>query len=228
MIEQSLVNKSYARELSKLVTWLNAPRVQEVDARYGDVAADIKIAALRSSIVREMIEPLIELLNDMRRWSQCGPLKYSEKKAFERIKRSGRRVRRRMNPKTWRLALSIANRQIENCLVFPQITQPTKTGWNIRWLPDPKATEDQRFMTAAMQQVLSLAEQNVLSRVRQCAHEPCGRWFDGRNPKKEFHTEKCRNRTYYADLTPATIRKKRKYMKRKMREWRMRNLPKAK
>jgi hypothetical protein len=223
-----LVNKPYTTEISKLVTWLNGPRLQEVVVSTGDSEEGVKVAMLRSSAVREMIEPLIELLNDMKRWSRYGPPSYSEKKSVQRMKRSGRRVRQRMNPKTWRLTLSIANPQIENCLVFPQITQPTKTGWDIRWLPDPKANEDQRFMTAAIQQVLSLAQRNLLSRVRRCAYEPCGRWFDGRNPKKDFHAEECRNKAHYADLTPETKEEKRKYMKRKMREWRTRNLLKAK
>jgi hypothetical protein len=81
-------------------------------------------------------------------------------------------------------------------------------------------------MTIVTQQILSLAERDVLFRVRQCAYEPCRRWFDGNNPKKEFHADKCRNKAYHSDLTPETILKKRKYMRNKVREWRQRNLAK--
>jgi hypothetical protein len=220
---KSLVNKLRPRELSLLLGWLNIPRLRETSVLSSDPEYNSKRAALLDETIRDMIEPLIEWLNDARRWSQRGSLKYSERKKFEEMKRSGRRVRQTMNPETWRLALPVLNTMIRHCKVFPEITSPTKTGWHIRWLPDPGASGDQCLMIIVTQKILSLAERDVLFRVRRCAYERCRRWFDGKNPKKEFHAEKCRNNAYYSDLTAETIQKKRKYMRKKMREWRQRN-----
>lgn len=193
-------NTSSPKHLAVLVAWLNSPRIQEVASRTGNpVGTEEEANRFRDSLTRERIEPVIYWLNDITMYSRY---------------RQNRKQLVGMD-----LKRDIVNSLLRNCLVFPQLvsskpgTEPT-----VRWLPDPNANDDQRNFIECLQAILYAFDRGWLSRVHRCAYEPCGRWFEAKDPRKRFHSATCKKRSYSA--SSKSKQKKRIYMRRYMRKYR--------
>jgi hypothetical protein len=197
-------NKSSTKALLRLIAWLNAPRIEEVEIRIGeaDTTSREKLSGLRESVTRERIEPVIEWLNAMSTYSRY---------------RQNRKQLVGMD-----LTREIVNVMLRKCLVFPQL-DPTKPGMQptVSWLPDPKAHEDRRHYIELLQVILYAFDHDWLSRLHRCAYEPCKRWFDAKDPRKKFHSASCKKCSY--NESPRGKQKKRRYMKRYMRKYRKEN-----
>jgi hypothetical protein len=197
-------NKSSAKALLRLIAWLNAPRIDEVEILIGDTdtTSREKLSGLQESVTRELIEPVIERLNNMTTYSRY---------------RQNRKQLVGMD-----LTREIVNVMLRGCLVFPQL-DPTIPGMQptVSWLPDPKAHEDQHHYIKWLQAILYAFDRDWLSRLRRCAYEPCGRWFDAKDPRKKFHSASCKKCSF--NESPRAKQKKRKYMKRYMRKYRKEN-----
>ena len=195
-------NKLGNNALLQLIAWLNAPRINEVEIGTGDVSSEEKLSQLRDSVVRELIEPLIEWLNMVTTYSHY---------------RQNRKQRVGMV-----LTQATVNRMLRDCLVFPQL-DPIKPGMqpSVSWIPDPRAAEGLSYIIKWQQAILYAFDRGWLSRLKRCAYEPCGRWFDTRDPRKQFHSTNCKKRSY--DKSPQGKQRKRAYMKAYMRDYRKQN-----
>jgi hypothetical protein len=197
-------NNSGEKTLPRLIAWLNAPRIDEVEicVSDADTTNSEKLNGLRESVTRERIEPVIEWLNRMTTYSR-----YRQ----NRKQLAGMFLTRR-----------VVNAMLRECLVFPQLNQ-TKPGMRptVNWLPDPKAHEDQQRHIESLQMILYAFDRDWLLRLRRCAYQPCGRWFDAKDPRKKFHSASCKKCSF--NESPRAKQKKRKYMKRYMRKYRKEN-----
>ena len=198
-------NKPGTKGLLRLIAWLNEPRINEVEIQIGeaDTTRREKLSALREeSANRDLIEPVIDWLNDMT--------------TFSRYRQN------RLQLFGMQFTQELLNGTLKDCRVFPQINL-TKPGMRptVSWLPDTDVHEDRRDYIELLQVILYAFDRGWLWRVRRCAYEPCGRWYDAKDPRKKFHSASCKKRSY--NESPRAKQKKRKYMKRYMRKYRKEN-----
>lgn len=128
------------------------------------------VAALLESINRDQIEPMIEWLNEL----------------------SDEPPRRRAATLGWWLKRRVVNHMLDDCLVFPQLDQPTETGgWAVKWVPDKSARQDRRRWISLVQAIAWLAERGLLSKLRRCARAGCRRWFLRKKSNYKFCSSAC-------------------------------------
>ena len=201
MIKDQSANTSRTKTLTRLVELLNAPRVEEVEILASDVDADQKHEDLREAVTRDRIEPLIEWLRNI--------LLYTHYK----------QNRRQLIGMVFTERL--VNLILRDCVVFPQLN-PVRPGLEptVEWVPRLEMSDDQKLFIRWMQGVIHVFEKGWLWRLRRCAYEPCGLWFEAKDPRKQFDSLNCKNRAYAESL--AGKKKKRRYMKLYMRTYRER------
>lgn len=112
------------------------------------------------------------------------------------------------------LILRRINAELTECLIFPQVKGVDKKR-AVFWSSSSACSEEKREHQAMMIAIISLHERNVLSAVRQCV---CGQWFYATHGKRRFHTDLCRSRAHYANLSPRAKAHRRKLMRNKMRK----------
>jgi hypothetical protein len=113
------------------------------------------------------------------------------------------------------LNLRRVNAELTECLIFPQVKGGGKKKRVVFWSSSSACSEEKREHQAMMIAIISLHERNVLSAVRQCV---CGQWFYAAHGKRRFHTDLCRSRAHYANLSPRAKAHRRKLMRNKMRK----------
>jgi hypothetical protein len=115
-----------------------------------------------------------------------------------------------------KLVLRRINAELTECLIFPQVKGVDKKKRRaVFWSSLSARSDEKRKHQAMMIAIISLHERNVLSAVRQCV---CGQWFHAAHGKRRFHTDLCRSRAHYANLSPRAKAHRRKLMRNKMRK----------
>jgi hypothetical protein len=73
-----------------------------------------------------------------------------------------------------------------------------------------------RAQALALYNLLQLAEQGLLDRVRQCARQECRKWFFARFATQKFDDKECQLAAYHSD--PQWKQYRREYMKKLRRD----------
>jgi hypothetical protein len=196
---KSLRTTSDQKTISKILSWLNARKVEE--ARTGDSNAEESL--LRSSLGGR-IAPIIEWLNDVR----SGLL--NREPAFRIL--NIRLANCRFFPQ-----LSLRKGKSDVDWLVAQDSSGDRNQLSM---------EAKRRFDLAVQEILSLRDRDLLRRLRKCQgviaigdgrstgrkqHEPCPVWFyAAKNAKKRYHRDKCRLAADYARMTKAEKEKKKK------------------
>ena len=112
----------------------------------------------------------------------------------------------------------INTEMLKKCLVFPQITIRNGREWDVAWAAAPDTPPTLRTFREVVPKILFLHVRGLLSRMRQCRSTVCEKWFFAEHGKTRFHSELCRSRAHYANLSPQAKAHRRKLMRDKMRE----------
>lgn len=187
-------NDSAAKHLRKMIAWLNCPRIDESEIGPNEPEDGERWTQFVWSYTRDRVMPLIIWLNGLQ------------------------------NEKSPRALLRLVNSTLEQWYFYPHVDAARPGAPRmITWLTAMERLQSPLIQQGApwVQQTLHAFSRGWLVRLRRCAYAPCSQWFDAEDPRKQFHTPRCRKRAY--DRDPRERAKKRKYMKRYMRDYRARN-----
>lgn len=115
------------------------------------------------------------------------------------------------------LAVMRLNSRLAKYLSYPYVRLETKGKWKGRW---ELQRESPSFSGDIVHQIVSLAEHDLLKRVREC--KQCKDWFYANRIMKQFCSKKCAK--LHWNTSPNGKAALRPYMREYMREWRKKNL----
>ena len=192
---KSLYNKTDERVITELLRLLNKVASKDRELRrIKDHDKWLKAdRAFQKADPRTKVVLLVEVLNELKP-----------------------RLKREMPP-FFNSELRGINGDMKKCLVFPQIKTRGGREWDVLWASPPGASPAVRAYREMVPKILSLHVRGLLSAVRECESYVCGEWFFAEHGKKKFHSELCRSRDHYANLTPQAKAHRRKLMRNKMR-----------
>jgi hypothetical protein len=199
-LHKSLYNKTDERVITELLRFLNKIASKKSDPRL--IEAEDKWWRAHKTFLdpRENAVVLVEILNMLKPglWRERRPL--------------------------GKLLVRDMNREIKKCLVFPRIKTTDGREWDVFWAAPPGASRKVRAYREMLPKILYLHVRGLLSAVRQCKSFVCGEWFFAEHRKKRFHSELCRSRDHYANLSPQAKAHRRKLMRNKMRKRRAKEM----
>ncbi len=123
-----------------------------------------------------------------------------------------------------RVWLREINTEMKKCLLFPQIKIGDDREWDVFWATAPGASQKVRTWSEMVPKILDLHVRGLLSAVRECKSIVCGEWFFAEHGKQRFHSDLCRSRAHYANLSPKAKAHRRKLMRNKMRKIRAKKM----
>lgn len=99
----------------------------------------------------------------------------------------------------------------------PSVGEITIHKWEVSWHVVGRMHKAQG---QALIRLLHLAEQGLLSHIRQCAWKECRLWFFAKFEHQHFHSGRCQQRS--AKSTPEFLTKHKNYMRRLRRQMKLR------
>jgi len=182
-------------KIKKLLSWLNAPQVDEVEIVRNDPRAKEKLEPLNLSVMGESINPLIDWLNSMRAGEIPAGLH-----DFSR---------------------EILNHILARCRFFPQLS--VKGEKRVEWHAAPEREEVEQRLDLGIQEILSFNDRDLLWRFRKCENESCRyrqKWFYAWNEKKRACCLACSKAISYRRMiqrmTPAQKERYNRRAKKRM------------
>lgn len=178
-----------AEHLRSLIAWLNRTRAAADRPWLSDSRKRTKQREALAQRRRLLVELVIEWLNG--------------------------KARSRRSVGGFRLSRANFNGALKGCLVYPQIRRsPREAIQRATWVPflDHLETWDRhaRHMhTRRLQAVVYAFDRGWLQRLRRCHYEGCGLWFDAKDPRRQFHSVRCRKNWYDTSPRGRKMRKER-------------------
>jgi hypothetical protein len=100
--------------------------------------------------------------------------------------------------------------------VAPTVSDVAVGRWQVTWRPAWPLNKMRPLQGLALVKLLHLADQGLLSHIRQCGWKECGQWFFAKFDHQHFHSGRCRQRA--AKSTPEFLQKHKDYMRRLRRQ----------
>jgi hypothetical protein len=99
--------------------------------------------------------------------------------------------------------------RVTKLAVAPAVAGIDPGRWEVDWRMVGSMDPDQGL---ALVKLLHLADKGLIDRIRKCRKKSCSRWFYAKFEHQRFHSERCQQETFKADLS--WKKKRREYMKR--------------
>jgi hypothetical protein len=180
-MHKSLYYKTDVEQIAQVLRWLNEASAKERRLRPILSKDQPKwfraMDALHRSDPRMKVETLVDELNH-RQELQRGPRRWRGigKALLEQI-----------------------NNDLMKCWMFPQLKELSRRTDRVVWSAVPEVHGKKERAYREMVSVILSLDPQLLSGVRRCQ---CGEWFHAAHGKRKFHSDLCRNRMHYANLSP--------------------------
>jgi hypothetical protein len=103
----------------------------------------------------------------------------------------------------------IINRILRDYKLSPRLFASVNDRWTVDWYGGKRLTPDE---ARAVFRFLQLSSEGLLSRVKRCANQKCGRWFYARFVHQQYDSARCKDQVLQSD--PGWKERRRQYMRR--------------